>query len=373
MKKKTKDYLKHLKDLDYPEYSHKPKITAELIKGYSKERNNHSVDLGLIDLSLNQNTRLNKGINEIIKKSIADISQYTHTQDDILIRQISKQNKIPAKNILITAGCDGALRILTRMFINKATKVCIPIPSFGRYEYHSKINQGSICFFENSTFPYEVRINELINFLKKNDIDVLLMANPNNPTGMFIPRKEIETLTRKFNGVIILDEALLLNSKQSSIKLLKENSNLIITRSFSKIYGLAGLRIGYILGHPDQIKIAAKLTSPFEVSSIAIKLASFVLNDKDFYDECRKEILESIKELKKSGDKLKNIRISPTQTATALLKFEKRDSLYYSLLRQKIKTISCKDFRGIENENCVRIAIKDIASTRKLVEALQTL
>jgi len=153
--------------------------------------------------------------------------------------------------------------------------------------------------------------------------------------------------------------------------LTKKYKNLIIIRTFSKLYGIAGERIGYIIAHEKTISQLGKLLSPFEVSSISLELAKVVISDKDTIEGRTLELKESLKFIHDNIPE--GYSISPTRTSVFLLKSEKFDNLYKKLLKKGIKTISCIDFRGIESNNFVRVSIKDLKSMQKLFSILEEL
>ena len=117
------------------------------------------------------------------------------------------------------------------------------------------------------------------------DTSVLWLANPNNPTGTFAPASEIEALLQAVPSrvLVVLDEAyneyLPLESKYDSVKWLKRNPNLVVVRTFSKAYGLAGLRVGYGLMHPALADIMNRVRQPFNVNGLALAAATAALDD----------------------------------------------------------------------------------------------
>lgn len=366
-----KSYIEYIRNLEYPEYSDRPRLSSQLVKFYAKNGRRKHLDLTLLDLSLGQQDELSGNLIQAISQNLVSAGKYSHTQDPELLRLISRRNKIPKDNITITAGCDGALRVLSQLLIHSKSNICIPVPSFGRYEFHTKVNKGNIHFFSSDQFPYQPDIQKLITFTKQNKIDVLFLANPNNPTGTRIPCHEIELLLRKYKGYIILDEALIISNRQSCRSLLEKYPKLIITRSFSKLFGLAGLRIGYVICSTEITSALRKLISPFEVSSVSILIAIAVLKNKRYELNSRKRIEHALKILNAFSSQ--HVKITPTESATALISYNKKTNLFYALIKSGIKTISCKDFRGLENTNCVRISVKDSASVRKLLKVVSSL
>lgn len=369
---KTEKYINYLLKLEYPEYSHKSDSTRRLAKILNnlkkKNNNNHSVDLQLLDLSLSENERLDRKLMKLVKESIISVGKYSFSQNDLLLNLISKQLKVSKNNILITSGCDGALRIVSRLLVHEDTKVCIPLPSLGRYEYHVKVNRGIIYFNKPEKFPFDINLKKVLKTCNTDFAEVIFLANPNNPTGIYKNVEDIEKLLKSFNGYVVLDEALINNNLESCSQLVKKYEKLIVTRSFSKLYGLAGERIGYLVANTRVINALKKLVSPFEVSSTALSLAIAVLQDKQYAIRNTRKLDKMISTL--NNFQHKEIEITPTKSSTALVLSKKRSKLYDFLLNNGVKTVSCKDFRGIEDLNCVRISLREIKSIKTLLKIL---
>jgi histidinol-phosphate aminotransferase len=349
--------LSWLKNLDYPEYS------------YQSKGSDH-----LLDLSLNDYEGSTSIFLPVLKRSITSVGEYSFAQDKELINLIRKENwGIRNKQIAITAGADGALRVIFKAIFNenKDKKICIPIPSFSRYEYHAKSNNVEIDFFQIGEFPYKVNHKKLLEHLKGKNPTAIVLANPNNPTGIYLQTNNLKDLLNKYKGFIIIDESLLFNDLEGLHLMTKKFKNLIIVRTFSKLYGIAGERIGYMIAHERTIKLIKKLLSPFEVSSISIELAKTVMRNKDTMESRTLELKEAIEYIKENLPK--GFEISPTSSSVFILKCKKNINLYKSLLKKGVRTISCKDFRGIGSENTVRIAITNLKSMQKLFTILERL
>lgn len=364
----VEENINYFRSIDYPEYSDKATSTKELIV-----KKNGSKDFGLLDLSLSQKDRIDKKIIQIVSSDLLNIGKYSYSQNKTLITQLSRVNHVPKTHIAITSGCDGALRIISQLLISKGTKVCIPIPSFGRYEYHSKINKGKVYFFTNETFPYDTDIKNLIEFLKAKQIEVLFLANPNNPTGIYKSKKQIKQILDNFSGYTVIDESLINPNTVSLSSFVKRYPRLIVVKSFSKFYGLAGARIGYLIASNELINPIKKLISPFEVNSLALSIAIAVLKDKSHTETEAKLIREQINKLKKLSDRNNNINVTPTESSLALIRYSGNQSIYDLLLERGIKTVDGRDFRGLESENTVRVSIKDADSINYLIAEINKL
>lgn len=237
--------------------------------------------------------------------------------------------------------------------------------SFGRYEFHTKIMGGEPIFINFPGFPFEFDVHEIIKLSKKIKPKLLFLANPNNPTGHYIEKEKIINLVKNLKQTfIVIDESLIdyLEPDASCVGLTKRFSNLIATRSFSKLYGLAGMRIGYLASNKNIIKQISKTISPFEACSFAITSAITVLDD---YNHLKKSKLLVEKNLKS----IKSLPLKSTNSScsTILIECNTKRHLHPFLLERKIRTVSCEHFRGLEKRNAVRI---NLAASRKEIQKL---
>lgn len=354
-------YIDYISKIDYPDYAKKKKAI-----------NSKKVDLTLLDLSLNDSELVNNRIKRLMTVSAKYIGKYVPTQDERIKESMFRLFGFDKENTLITAGCDGALRVLSQLLIEENTNVLIPVPSFGRYEYHTKVNKGKLYYQLNHEFPYAINVESLIKRSKKTNADVIFLASPNNPTGLSITESELRNLLTKTKATIILDESLITDPSKGFYRLVTEFPQLIVCGSFSKIYGLAGLRVGYIFATKEYINALSKLVSPFEVSSLSLEIANETINDDMWIKARRKSIENSIRELQKIGAS-KKFKVTNTETLTAMIKYSGKRDLHKILAKRAIKTIKNTDFRGLENENSVRVSLKDKESVIKLVEVLETI
>ena len=179
---------------------------------------------------------------------------------------------------------------------------------------------------------------------------------------------------QKNSSLVFLDETfieLISETNQSLIRLIKSYDNLFILRSFTKSFGLAGLRIGYGVGNKELVNTLQKLKIPWNVSNIAQNAASAAICYHPFLDKSRLLIKKENQYLRKSISKIKNFNCFESATNFILLKTKiKSKILQKKLLRKKILIRDCSTFRGL-NENYIRIAVKTHKDNVKLVKALE--
>jgi histidinol-phosphate/aromatic aminotransferase/cobyric acid decarboxylase-like protein len=236
----------------------------------------------------------------IIQEHLHGVHKYTSPIKE-LFTKIAKINGVKEEQVFVTDGADGALTLIAQS-IFKGKKIIIPQPCFHRYKkYPSYLKvKYELVKAKNGIFFDEEGI------LKKEG-DILLIASPNNPTGFTISNEFLEQSLKKFEKVI-LDETLLLTlgGKQDHIK---KFPNLIIVRSFSKLFGLAGLRVGYVISSEENIQKIKSVSTPYKVNYLGQIAALTVLDDEEYIKRTQ-EFVEEQRILLYGALKNENIRKS---------------------------------------------------------------
>lgn len=352
-------YRRYLQALDYPEYAH------------SHARRIAKTEKGVLDLSSWRDT-IHPDMVNAIRQSVLSVSQYQMAQDAELIDSISTRLGYAKKRISIVGGADDALRLAAQYCIRPGTKVLIPVPSFGRYEYHAYINEADIHFLAFSEYPFAFDVDKIAQYAKKKNIECIFIASPNSPTGGVLSKEELRRLAKSTNASIIFDESLISDpSNAVPTSLLNECPNIFVCGSFSKLYSLAGARIGYLVAHDTHQSIRA-LISPFEVNSLSIVLAKFALSKEEWTEFKAQNLQKGLEALKKL--KHPDLRLTPTEAPVALLEYTKRKHRLYTMLqRNGIKTVSAQSFRGLQDANAVRIIIRNERDTKQLIRRLKSI
>ena len=267
-----------------------------------------------LDKNENNDENLKKIYKKIFNKNFTNsVSNYPNLYDSY--NSIAKLNKVSINNILIGAGSDGIIRSVFETFIQKGDLVLKTSPTFQMYEIYSKIYQAKTINVQyinkdgNIFFDFE----KFVKIIKNYKVKLICLPNPDSPTGTIISNKKMEIILKeanKKNTIVLIDEAYYHFYDKSVIKFLNKYKNLIISRTFAKAWGLAGLRIGYGISNQDIIKYMNKVKSMYEVNTFAAHAIPQVIT-KDKYVRSSVKILNNSKEffleeLKKMGFKTLN-------------------------------------------------------------------
>ncbi|WP_313270735.1 pyridoxal phosphate-dependent aminotransferase [Epilithonimonas vandammei] len=222
---------------------------------------------------------------EAMQKSLSLSSRYDFKLADVLCEKIAGNNNVKIENILVSAGSSFLLELITKYVSRDKGHIIIPDPSFTIFAPIAE-------FLGMSKSVIELNDKKKIDLVKmkssiQKDTKLIYICNPNNPTGDLLSRAEIENFIKSIpdNIIVLVDEAYIEFTTQKSLSdLVDVYKNLIVTRTFSKLYGFAGARLGYAIGHSGTIKNLKKLQSwsGAEISVVTMAGAIAALEDQEF-------------------------------------------------------------------------------------------
>jgi histidinol-phosphate aminotransferase len=215
-----------------------------------------------------------------LSKELKDINRYPSGGGYAKLRQILAEHVGERmENILPANGSDEVIEIVSRAYKGE---VLIPIPTFSQYE--ASADRGGLSkVLVNCLYNGVYSLNYSAQQLDK--AALVWICNPNNPTGTRIPRENIIDILQRAKGMVIVDECNYEYLGETVVDLVDKYENLIISRSFSKNFGLAGLRLGFAISNPQNVKKLATFGQYFRVNRIAEKAAGKVLKYLDYYQE----------------------------------------------------------------------------------------
>ncbi len=326
---------------------------------------------GVIKLASNENPLgpSPKALDAVLKYS-KDISLYPDQQCYELNRLIAEKLNMPPENIAIGNGSDELMLLAALAYISAGDEVIISLNTFSTYEMVSILMDASIVRvnLKNFTFDLPAMANAAGPKTK-----LIFVCNPNNPTGTMNTRKEMDEFVSKApkGTIIVIDEAYAdyVESPDfpDSLKYVKENRNVIVLRTFSKIYGMAGLRVGYAVSRPDIIKLMNIVRLPFSVNRLGQIAAIAALSDTGHIEKSRKNNVEGKAYLYKELDKL---GISYLKTEANFIYIDlKRDAdeFFMDMMRRGVIIRPLSSF-GMPGS--IRVTIGTPEQNKKFISAL---
>jgi len=217
-----------------------------------------------------------------------DISLYPAY--DSFIEQIAEHYHIGAKNVIISNGADDSIRCVFDAFVEEGDELLLPVPNYGMFDIYGRIRGAKITevlYHNDFSFPVE-KISAAVSPA----IKLIVIVNPANPLGTVIPEKGLlQILEKARDSIVLLDETYWHFVYKSYIQWIKEFDNLIVVQTFSKAYGLTGLRLGMLFSAEENIQSLAKVNLPFAVNTLALKAGSAALKDQEFI----RQVVQNVK------------------------------------------------------------------------------
>lgn len=228
-----------------------------------------------------------------LKKAALNVNRYPDGSCFLLRQALAKFLKVTPQQLIFGNGSDEVIVLAVKAFVGKGDEVIIAQPSFLVYDLACRLAGAKIHAVPLKNFYYDV---EAIKAKLNPRTKVVFIGNPDNPGGTFLTGAQLESIIKAAaaDTLIFIDEAYFEYVKDKtypdSLALIKKYPNVLVTRTFSKMYGLAGLRIGYGIGRPEVIDIFNRLREPFNVNSLAQAAAVAALSDQSYYEKIAKDV-----------------------------------------------------------------------------------
>lgn len=349
-----------------------------------------------IDKILDYSSNINPyGLPENLKKEIFEklfvLERYPDPDYIELREKIAEKNNLNIENIIVGNGATEIIFLFMKILSPK--KVLIVSPTFGEYERAIKASTLANDSLEINYFELKETENFVLNVKNletelENNYDLLILCNPNNPTGQFLKLKKIEEILKiceQKNTKLFVDEAFVEfveDWENESIINSKENKeNLFVIRAFTKFFAIPGLRLGYgICFNNNLLKKMLEKKEPWSVNNIADLAGKTVLDDENYIQKTKEWIKDQKKYMYENLNKIEGLRAYKTEVNFILLKIEDNlleKGLDVKNLRKKMleKGILIRDASNFIylNKHYFRLAIKDKLNNEKVIETLTSI
>lgn len=347
----------------------KPRKAVMGMQGYNPPISSRG---GYLRLDFNENTLgcSKKAIGAL--KSIKPNYLATYPEYGKLRESLASYCNVYASEVLPTNGTDEAIKTIIEAYIEKGKdEIIIPVPTFPMYKFYAQLNEAvikEISYNGDLSFPTK-QVLGAINRKTK----IVVIVSPNNPTGTSVSRNDIVKILRKAKinkSLVLIDEAYYQFYGKTSAPLIKKYDNFIVTQTFSKAFGLAGLRLGYAIANQDNIKIMQKVLSPYSVNNVAAACAMAALNDLDYVKKYVKKVNESKNKLYKALDFF-GISYYKSDANFILLKIGKKANYFCQKLKEDGILVRNRSNDPLL-EGCVRVTLGEKRQTERLIKAISS-
>lgn len=249
-------------------------------------------------LWLNKNENPDPILNEKIKSLIGSVKNFainTYPETAKIYEKLALMDGLTSKNFLLTHGSDGAIRAVFDVFVSPGDVVLHTNPTFAMYDVYSKMYGAKEVGFD---YQYtdngpQFNVDSFFDFIRTQKPKLVCLPNPDSPTGTILSEnkmRELLRVTSETDSLLLIDEAYFPFYKTTVIKEINEFPNLLVCRSFSKAWGAAGFRVGYLAGHASLMELLHKSRPMYELSTFSSELINLLL-------DCRNDVLESVERL----------------------------------------------------------------------------
>ncbi|MGD8373853.1 MAG: histidinol-phosphate transaminase [Candidatus Woesebacteria bacterium] len=307
-------------------------------------------------------------VQEVIRNYAKDMSRYPEVH--VLQKGIANYLKVDPRSVIVGNGSCEILEIIARAFLQVGDDSIFPEQSFVVYKLASQY-MGANCISIKSKPGYADDLDGMLAAITPKT-RVMWLANINNPTGNFTSYKEVKKFIKSIPSriVIVLDEAYFeyLDPKEveDSLQWIYEFPNLIVTRTFSKVYGLAGLRIGYGVGAPVIIDSLQQMRGPYNCNNMSVIAALKSLEDKDYVNLSRKANSEGLKQITKGLDRI-GYKYLPTKGNFVSVNVGNASKVAKALINEGIVVLP---LNGYNMPEYIRVSVGLKSENSKLLEGL---
>lgn len=341
-----------------------PRARVQAMKEYHPPLGNRDA----MRLDFNENTvACSPKVKEVLRRiSSGALTRYPEREP--VERIVASHLGVAAEQLVLTNGVDEAIHVLFETFLDAGDELLLPVPTYTMYEVYASATDAravTVQAADDLQFPFERLLAAITPRTK-----IIAIANPNSPSGSIATREQILELARRApDAVVLVDEAYFHFCGETVIDLVGKVPNLVVARTFSKAYGLAGLRLGMLAGPVELMRWIRRVLSPYSVNSLALACLTPALEDTAYLDWYVGEVLAARDEFESALDELQ-IRRWPSRANFVLVEigpkhgeFVRMMSAGGVLVRDRSNDPGC--------DGCVRITIGTREQMREAAEVLQ--
>jgi len=354
-----------MKSIELPKGAIRPRPAVLHMAPYSPPTAGRA---GKLRLDFNENTvgcspRVIAGLKERLDAAGLSIyPEYGQAKD-----AIARYFNVEAGQFIFTNGTDEAIQVFLNTYVDAGQEVVILKPSYAMYRFYAEVAGAKITAIEYPPPGMEFPMQAVLDAITP-ETRALLLANPNNPTGTGVSLLGLERiLNRARKTAVLVDEAYYEFSGVTALGEIGRIPNLFVTRTFSKVFGMAAMRLGCLFSHEANIAYLHKAQSPYSVNSLAVLAAQAAIEDKPYIENYVAEVLAA-RELLCLGLEQLGIGYVPSSANFVLGHFGSRAIEVRDALRGR--AILVRD-RSYEAPGCVRITVGTREQTRTLLAALE--
>ncbi|MDD6286113.1 histidinol-phosphate transaminase [Methanosphaera sp.] len=314
------------------------------------------------------------GVKEAILNAIPEMNRYPESNQEYLKEKIAEYAGVNKNQVIVTGdGADELLDILAKTLIDPGDEFIVHPPTYMYYSFTFKQYNAKAVYAKWNVKENKLDVQSVLDNIT-DKTKVIFLCTPNNPTGGLIPQEDIIKIIESTDALVVIDEAYWEFSEVNNVNLLDKYDNVFIIRTFSKVMGLAGLRIGYGLSNPELLEKISRIKPVFSLTVPSQKAVLATLADKEFIKESTKKSIAEREYLYESVNAIDNLHIYKSKSNYLLI--DVRNSgftakeLTSKLMEKGIIVRDCTSFYGLD-EYYIRISVETHPKNEKFIKILK--
>jgi len=325
----------------------------------------------IVKLASNENPRgIGPRTRAAIERTLGELSRYPDGNGFELKDALSRRYGVDAAQIVLGNGSNDVLELAALAFLGPGRAAVFSQHAFAVYPLATQARGARAIAVPAKNYGHDL---EAMARAVDDDTCVVWVANPNNPTGTLAAPDALEAFVRRIpeRVIVVIDEAyneyMPADLRADTVKWLKRHPNLVVTRTFSKAYGLAGLRVGYALAHPSVADVMNRVRQPFNVNSVALAAAAAALEDMEFVAKSFAENLQGLRQLREGAQQF-GLEFIPSYGNFLTIRVGKAQDIYKRLLKRGV--IVRPVGGGYQLPEHLRVTVGTAAENGKFLSAL---
>lgn len=309
-----------------------------------------------------------------IENELKNINRYPESNHEELKEELAKYCGVNSNQVIIGGdGADELIEILGKTYMEKGTEFVVPLPTYMYYEFTLQNHEAKPSYGIWDIEHNRLDVDSILAAINKKT-RLVFLCTPNNPTGGLISQEDIRKILDSTDALVVVDEAYFEFSETNNVSLLEEYDNLFILRTFSKVMGLAGMRIGYGLSNPKVIENMHRSKPVFSLTKLSYVAALSTIKDKEYIKKSTEYSINEREYLFHEISKIPELKIFESKSNYLLI--DTHDSgivaseLADELLKKGVIVRDCTSFKGLD-EFWIRISVATHSENEKFIEILK--
>ena len=325
---------------------------------------------GKLRLDFNENTiGCSPKVIEFLKRNLTADALTVYPEYLDAMRELAAFFAVAPGELLLSNGTDEAIQVLINTFVDDGQDVLLLMPSYAMYRFYAELAGASVREIDYAPQDLAFPLAEFVGAIRP-DTRAILIANPNNPTGTGIGVEDVKRILEAApQAAVLIDEAYYEFCGVTALPLLRQYPNLFVSRTFSKVYGMAAMRCGCLFSSVGNVRWMHKAQSPYSVNMLAALAARAAVEDREYVANYVTEVLAA-REMAYAGFGKLGIHFYPSQANFVLFRAGERAIPIRDALRER--GVLIRD-RSYEIPGCVRVTIGNRAQIGRFLTELETL